>query len=177
MSAPRDSLCVCRRALLRVPSLCVLGARVPLWDGGVGGGAGRQRVSLDSLQLHAVRTLDPLTQHPFSVVYHHAEVSHANCPPLFWFRALWGLWTRAQKANLKALYIVHPTWTLRSSLYLLASFLPDAPKLSFWPKIVYVHRLAELQSALQGDLELPHYVLAFDRQIDKPTAGTSSGSR
>ena len=59
-------------------------------------------------------------------------------PELSWFRQLYQVLTRSQKANIKQLYIVHPTWYLRSALWIMSSFVSN----NFWSRIVYIHRVS-----------------------------------
>lgn len=70
------------------------------------------------------------------------------------------LFTRSQKSNVKLLLIVHPSWWLRSALWMLAS----VTNIPFWDRIVYVHQLKELHAHIDPtSLQIPQHVLLYDR--------------
>ena len=144
-----------RRDVLGRRILHFVGQRVPLYhsDGSID-------VTRQHLTYHAIRTLDEPTRHPFVAIYWHAGVDRKNRPDVSWFREVYSIFTRFQRNNMKQLIIVHPTWYLRSAMYVLASFVSE----SFWSRLVYCYQLSELKQYIDPNgITIPDHVLQYDR--------------
>jgi len=124
-----------------------------------------------------VRTLDALAEGPYALVYVHTRCELVRSPPpLAWLRSSLGFIPRKFKANLRALYVVHPTLQLRLLLWLCSPLFGH----HFWPSVCYADDLIELESYFpsagnNGDLRtvqqyLPGFVRAYDAQRDSPLA-------
>jgi len=134
----------------------VFGVRVPLFYDD-----GRTRVSKQHLAWHALKTMDSILNHPCVIIYHHADVNSCNRPDTSFFHDLYTTLPRALKHNVRILYIVHPTWYLRSALWIMAASFIDN---EFYQRIIYIHKLSDLYRVVDPHaLDVPSYVRRYDR--------------
>ena len=119
--------------------------------------------------LHLVRLTEAIATSPFVVVF-LATAMPDDCGPTFEFLRD-GLATlpSAVRANMRMLYLVHPTLRMRVAFLLKAIFL--------WGRVSFVGELAELRRDFaEGELVVPDVVTAHDeaareRKWDAPRRG------
>lgn len=62
--------------------------------------------------LYLIYLLDPLVKGDYVIAYFHTLTSANNYPTLAWLKEVYSILPYKYKKNLKAFYIVHPTfWT------------------------------------------------------------------
>jgi hypothetical protein len=62
--------------------------------------------------LYLIHLLDTVTNGDYVIAYFHTATTSYNRPPLAWIREVYSTLPYRYKKNLKAFYIVHPTfWT------------------------------------------------------------------
>lgn len=126
-----------------------------------------RRVPLERLFLYFIRTLDPVVERDYVVVYVAANQSSENRPSFTWLRRVYALFNRKYKKNLKKLYIVRATAWLRMVMGLFRPFVSK----KFWVKLVYVPTIAGIFDHLSP--QQLHFPGAFMEKVTamKPVFG------
>uniref|UniRef100_H2YIC4 CRAL-TRIO domain-containing protein n=1 Tax=Ciona savignyi TaxID=51511 RepID=H2YIC4_CIOSA len=81
-----------------------------------------QRMDLDKALLYFIHILDPLVNEKYSLVYFHTMSQSSNHPSLDFIRHVYATLDRRYRANLKYLYIVHPTFWSKVFVWLFTTF-------------------------------------------------------
>ncbi|GJV84614.1 protein GDAP2 [Tanacetum coccineum] len=97
-------------------------------------------LDLERFVLYVVKEFEPLIQKPYSIVYFHSAASLQVQPDLGFMRRLQQILGRKSQRNLHAIYILHPTFGLKTAILAL-QLLVDG---MVWKKAVYVDRLLQL---------------------------------
>ncbi|XP_059615935.1 protein prune homolog 2 isoform X2 [Phlebotomus argentipes] len=95
---------------------------------------------MDSLFLYVVQTLEQLITDDYVMVYLHGGSCRSNVPPFHWLRKCYQLLDRRLRKRLKTLYMVHPTFWLKSLVLMSRPFISS----KFWRKLIYVKNLEDL---------------------------------
>uniref|UniRef100_A0A8D8KQ05 Protein prune homolog 2 n=1 Tax=Culex pipiens TaxID=7175 RepID=A0A8D8KQ05_CULPI len=95
---------------------------------------------MNNLFLYVVKTLEQLVTEDYVLVYLHGGSSRNNVPPFPWLKKCYQLLDRRLRKSLKNLYMVHPTFWLKSVVWMARPFISS----KFWRKLVYVKTLEEL---------------------------------
>lgn len=100
--------------------------------------------------------MKPYVHDDYVIVYFHQGLNEANKPSI---QFLWNSYKeldRNFRKNLKRLYVVHPTWTIRVIWNLVKRFISD----KFKNKLLYVSSLEQLGQELgQYNLKLPENII------------------
>uniref|UniRef100_A0A182Y136 CRAL-TRIO domain-containing protein n=1 Tax=Anopheles stephensi TaxID=30069 RepID=A0A182Y136_ANOST len=95
---------------------------------------------MNNLFLYVVKTLEQLVTEDYVLVYLHGGSSRGNVPPFPWLKKCYQLLDRRLRKSLRNLYMVHPTFWLKSVVWMARPFISS----KFWRKLVYVTSLEEL---------------------------------
>uniref|UniRef100_A0A182NLP2 CRAL-TRIO domain-containing protein n=1 Tax=Anopheles dirus TaxID=7168 RepID=A0A182NLP2_9DIPT len=95
---------------------------------------------MNNLFLYVVKTLEQLVTEDYVLVYLHGGSSRGNVPPFPWLKKCYQLLDRRLRKSLRNLYMVHPTFWLKSVVWMARPFISS----KFWRKLVYVGSLDEL---------------------------------
>lgn len=95
---------------------------------------------MNNLFLYVVKTLEQLVTEDYVLVYLHGGSSRGNVPPFPWLKKCYQLLDRRLRKSLKNLYMVHPTFWLKSVVWMARPFISS----KFWRKLVYVKTLEDL---------------------------------
>ncbi|GAB0092647.1 uncharacterized protein DMENIID0001_076570 [Sergentomyia squamirostris] len=95
---------------------------------------------MDSLFLYVVKTLEQFVTDDYVMIYLHGGSCRSNVPPFHWLRKCYQLLDRRLRKSLKTLYMVHPTFWLKSIVLMSRPFISS----KFWRKLIYVNNLDEL---------------------------------
>lgn len=134
--------------------------------------------------LYLISLLDPIVKGDYVIVYFHTLTSSNNYPSFSWLREVYNILPYKYKKNLKAFYIVHPTfWTkvfLQQNTYMctMLSFLVLLQMMTWWfttfmaPAIKQkVHSLPGVEylySVMSRDqLEIPAYITEYDMSVSR----------
>ena len=111
--------------------------------------------------LYMIREMDGLVTRDYVFVYVHTLLHSSNQPSFGWIRQMYAtLFTRKYKKNLKALYVVHPTFWLKTLFFFLTPFVSK----KFWVKLQQIDTLHDLYTFIpQNQLDLPDFVIQFDK--------------
>uniref|UniRef100_A0A182WKF4 CRAL-TRIO domain-containing protein n=1 Tax=Anopheles minimus TaxID=112268 RepID=A0A182WKF4_9DIPT len=95
---------------------------------------------MNNLFLYVVKTLEQLVTEDYVLVYLHGGSSRGNVPPFPWLKKCYQLLDRRLRKSLRNLYMVHPTFWLKSVVWMARPFISS----KFWRKLVYVTSLEDL---------------------------------
>lgn len=102
--------------------------------------------------------MEPYVHDDYVIVYFHQGLNEANKPSI---QFLWNSYKeldRNFRKNLKRLYVVHPTWTIRVIWNCFKPFISD----KFKHKLVYISSLDRLAPALGlNNLKLPDNIYEY----------------
>ncbi|XP_064545920.1 protein prune homolog 2 [Drosophila montana] len=95
---------------------------------------------MDNLFLYVVKTLEQLVTDDYVLIYLHGGSNRRNVPPFPWLKRCYQLLDRRLRKSLKHMYLVHPTFWIKSLVWMARPFVST----KFWRKLVYVKSLDEL---------------------------------
>ncbi|KAA3488191.1 Protein GDAP2 [Gossypium australe] len=112
-------------------------------------------LELERFILYVVKEFEPLIQKPYTIVYFHSAASLQVQPDLGWMRRLQQILGRKHQRNLHAIYVLHPTFHLKTAIFALQMFVDKV----VWKKVVYVDRLLQLFKYVPREqLTIPDFV-------------------
>eukprot|EP01119_Soliformovum_irregulare_P008996 TRINITY_DN22107_c0_g1_i1.p1 TRINITY_DN22107_c0_g1~~TRINITY_DN22107_c0_g1_i1.p1 ORF type:complete len:423 (-),score=94.69 TRINITY_DN22107_c0_g1_i1:163-1404(-) len=106
-----------------------------------------KNVDFDRLLLYVISVMDPITEKEYSIVLVQSGSTFANRPTFGWLRKCYSVLPRKYKKNLKSLYIVHPTFWVRTTFKLFKPFLSH----KFWQKLVYIDEPNDIYKFVRKD--------------------------
>ncbi|KAH8326944.1 hypothetical protein KR074_006264, partial [Drosophila pseudoananassae] len=95
---------------------------------------------MENLFLYVVKTLEQLVTDDYVLIYLHGGSNRRNVPPFPWLKRCYQLLDRRLRKSLKHMYLVHPTFWIKSLVWMARPFVST----KFWRKLVYVKSLEEL---------------------------------
>jgi len=117
---------------------------------------------LEKVLLYMIRTLDPIVNQDYNVIYFHGNVTAQNKPPFGWLKECYGIFNRKYKKNMKRLFIVHPNFWVKLLLYFVQPFVSK----KFWRKMQYVQRLFDLYEWFDPKtLLVPEHIRKYDLEL------------
>ncbi|XP_061987226.1 uncharacterized protein LOC133705845 isoform X1 [Populus nigra] len=120
-------------------------------------------LDLERFVLHVVKEFEPLIQKPYTIVYFHSAASLQVQPDLGWIRRLQQILTRKHQRNLHAIYVLHPNFHLKATIFALQVFVDKV----IWKKVVYVDRLVQLfRYVPREQLTIPDFVFQHDLEVN-----------
>lgn len=107
----------------------------------------------EQLFLYIIDLLDPITDVDYSLVY--VVMSEGKKPAFSFLRKFYGTMTRKYKKNLKQLFVVHPSFWVRTGFQFFRPFISS----KFWKKVVYVNDVRQLYQYMSpSQVKFPLYV-------------------
>lgn len=120
-------------------------------------------LDLERFVLYVVKEFEPLIQKPYTIVYFHSAAALQLQPDLGWMKRLQQILGRKHKRNLHAIYVLHPNFGLKATVFAL-QLLVDA---EVWRKVVYVERLLQLfRFVPREQLTIPDFVFQHDLEVN-----------
>ncbi|KAH1064216.1 hypothetical protein J1N35_029203 [Gossypium stocksii] len=120
-------------------------------------------LELERFVLYVVKEFEPLIQKPYTIVYLHSAASLQIQPDLGWMRRLQQILGRKHQRNLHAIYVLHPTFHLKATIFALQMFVDNV----VWKKVVYVDRLLQLfRYVPREQLTIPDFVFQHDLEVN-----------
>lgn len=115
---------------------------------------------MDNLFLYVLSTLDQLVTEDYVLVYLHGGTAK-DCMPTFpWLKRCYQMIDRKLRKNLKRLYLVHPTFWLKTIVFMTKPFISS----KFSKKLAFINSLAELFDILPLEVaSIPERVKQYDR--------------
>lgn len=78
---------------------------------------------MDNLFLYVVKTLEQLVTEDYVLIYLHGGSTRSNVPPFPWLKKCYQLLDRRLRKSLKNLFMVHPTFWLKSIVWMSRPFI------------------------------------------------------
>jgi hypothetical protein len=120
-------------------------------------------VSLEQALLYLIRTIDPVVERDYSVVYFCAKTSSENLISYWWLKEIYSQLPYHYRKNLKAFYTVHPSLWTRVTTWWFSTFLAPAIK----HKIHNIHEVKELDSVINStEFDIPMFIQEYDMSIN-----------
>ncbi|XP_071113143.1 protein GDAP2 homolog [Haliotis cracherodii] len=113
--------------------------------------------------LYMVRVMDPVVEKDYVVVYFHTQTTSNNHPAMNYLKFAYSLLDRRYKKNLKAFYVIHPTWWSKLATWFFTTFTASDIK----PKVHNLGGVQYLYTKMNPDqLDVPPFVMDYDIQIN-----------
>ncbi|XP_013171522.1 PREDICTED: protein GDAP2 homolog [Papilio xuthus] len=120
-------------------------------------------IDLDKAMLYLIKLLEPIVRGDYVIAYFHTLASSANHPPFSWLKEVYTVLPYKYKKNLKAFYIVHPTFWTKMMTWWFTTFMAPAIK----AKVHSLPGVEYLYSVMARDqLEVPAFVTEYDMTIN-----------
>lgn len=115
-----------------------------------------EAVSTEEILYQCIREIEGIGDQPYVIVYAHTDVeSKRLINSLDFFYQFYILLSKSQKRNLEAIFVLHPTFTLKSNIHLRQLGLG----FSMWRKVVFCSQLQNLWNFVDAKyLQLPEFI-------------------
>ncbi|XP_059899944.1 bcl-2/adenovirus E1B 19 kDa-interacting protein 2-like protein isoform X2 [Gadus macrocephalus] len=115
---------------------------------------------MDHLFRYVVGTLDLMVSQDYAVVYLCAGGQKEKLPGIGWLRDCYTTIQRRLRKNLKALYVLHPTWYIKALITFIKPFISS----KFSRKLQFVSSLSELSLLVPTEhVQIPDCVKQWDQ--------------
>jgi len=122
-----------------------------------------KEINLDKALLYLIYLLDPLVKGDYVIAYFHTLTGSANYPSFAWLREVYNILPYKYKKNLKAFYIIHPTFWTKMMTWWFTTFMAPAIK----QKVHSLPGVEYLYSAMSpSQLEIPAFITEYDMTIN-----------
>ncbi|XP_049271970.1 uncharacterized protein LOC119394132 [Rhipicephalus sanguineus] len=116
---------------------------------------------MDNLFLYVLSTLDQLVVDSYVLIYLHGATELSKMPSFGWLKRCYQMIDRRLRKNLKGLYLVHPTFWLKTIVIMTRPFISS----KFSRKLRFVYSLEELSWVVPLDhVCIPDKVKQFDAE-------------
>lgn len=102
---------------------------------------------MDNLFLYVLSTLDQLVAESYVLIYLHGATERSKMPSFGWLKRCYQMIDRRLRKNLKGLYLVHPTFWLKTIVIMTRPFISS----KFSRKLRFVYNLEELSGLVPLD--------------------------
>ncbi|XP_045538489.1 protein prune homolog 2 [Papilio machaon] len=117
------------------------------------------RYVMDNLFLYVIWSLERLVTDEYVLVYLHGSAGRRRLPTFAWLHECYKLIDRRLRKSLKHLYLVHPTFWLKSFVVITKPFVSS----KFFRKLSYVRNLSELTERVPVEPNaIPDLVKQYD---------------
>ncbi|PNF41616.1 prune-like protein 2 [Cryptotermes secundus] len=115
---------------------------------------------MDNLFFYVLTTLDELITEDYVLIYLHGATSRSCMPTFSWLKRCYQMIDRRLRKNLKGLYLVHPTFWLKTIVIMTRPFISS----KFSRKLNFVDTLAELAEVVPLEqASIPDRVKQYDQ--------------
>ncbi|KAI5749847.1 hypothetical protein M8J76_010678 [Diaphorina citri] len=122
-----------------------------------------KEINLEKALLYLIHLLDPLVKGDYILLYFHTLTSSTNYPAYSWLREVYNILPYKYKKNLKACYIVHPTFWTKMMTWWFTTFMAPAikQKVHSIPGVEYLYSIIS-----PNQLEIPAFITEYDMTIN-----------
>jgi hypothetical protein len=118
-----------------------------------------KEVNMEHVLLFIIKTLHTVVDRDYVAVLFQSESTAANRPAFAWMKNAYKVLNRPYKKNMKALYIIHPTFWTKFVLGLCRPFTSK----KFWKKVQYVNQVSDLFKHVdRSQIKVPQCVFEYD---------------
>ncbi|XP_062342598.1 protein prune homolog 2-like isoform X1 [Osmerus eperlanus] len=119
---------------------------------------------MDNLFRYVIGTLELMVSQDYVIVYLCALTQRNKLPAIGWLRECYTAIDRRLRKNLKALYVVHPTWYIKALITIIKPFLSS----KFSRKLQFISSLEDLSQHVPTEgLQIPDGVRQFDKSMSR----------
>ncbi|XP_065342839.1 protein GDAP2 homolog isoform X2 [Cloeon dipterum] len=120
-------------------------------------------INLEKALLYLIYLLDPLVKGDYVITYFHTMTGNNNYPSFNWLKEVYNILPYKYKKNLKAFYIVHPTFWTKMMTWWFTTFMAPAIKQKVFslPGVEYLYT-----SMTPDQLEIPAFITEYDMTIN-----------
>jgi len=116
-------------------------------------------VDHDRLLLYFVSLMDEIVERDYTLIYVCTRGGNFNRPSASWLKDVYSVFTRKYKKNLKAMYMLHPTLTVKTLLAVVTPFINK----KFWKKFFYIENIRDLYIHIPpAQVVLPSMATEYD---------------
>ncbi|KAJ8982771.1 hypothetical protein NQ317_018183 [Molorchus minor] len=121
------------------------------------------KINLDKALLYLISLLDPIVKGDYVIAYFHTLTSSNNYPSFSWLREVYNVLPYKYKKNLKAFYVVHPTFWTKMMTWWFTTFMAPAikQKVHSLPGVEYLYAVMS-----PDQLEIPAFITEYDMTIN-----------
>ncbi|XP_045460962.1 protein GDAP2 homolog isoform X2 [Harmonia axyridis] len=121
------------------------------------------KINLDKALLYLITLLDPIVRGDYVIAYFHTLTSSNNYPSFSWLKEVYNVLPYKYKKNLKAFYIVHPTFWTKMMSWWFTTFMAPAikQKVHSLPGVEYLYAVMS-----PDQLEIPAFITEYDMTIN-----------
>lgn len=120
-------------------------------------------VDLEKAFLYLIRVMEPIVEQDYVIVYFHTESTAENHPTMNYLKNVYGVLDEKYKKNLKAFYVVHPTWWSKLATWFFTTFTATDLK----SKVFNLKGVQYLYGTISPDqLDIPSFVINYDTEVN-----------
>ncbi|XP_057666225.1 protein GDAP2 homolog [Diorhabda carinulata] len=121
------------------------------------------QINLDKALLYLITLLDPIVKGDYVIAYFHTLTSSNNYPSFTWLKEVYNILPYKYKKNLKAFYIIHPTFWTKMMTWWFTTFMAPAikQKVNSLPGVEYLYAVMS-----PDQLEIPAFITEHDMTIN-----------
>ncbi|XP_056644503.1 protein GDAP2 homolog [Diorhabda sublineata] len=121
------------------------------------------QINLDKALLYLITLLDPIVKGDYVIAYFHTLTSSNNYPSFTWLKEVYNVLPYKYKKNLKAFYIIHPTFWTKMMTWWFTTFMAPAikQKVNSLPGVEYLYAVMS-----PDQLEIPAFITEHDMTIN-----------
>lgn len=121
------------------------------------------KVNLDKALLYLITLLDPIVKGDYVIAYFHTLTSSNNYPSFSWLKEVYNVLPYKYKKNLKAFYVIHPTFWTKMMTWWFTTFMAPAikQKVHSLPGVEYLYAVMS-----PDQLEIPAFITEYDMTIN-----------
>jgi len=121
----------------------------------VGSALPAKSLSPERLLFYVIRVMDQPVESDYALIYIHTGASSENRPSFAFLRRAYRTLNRKYKKNLKALYIVHPSFWIKATFKFFRPFISN----KFWQKLLYIEDINDIYKYIgRNSITLPKIV-------------------
>ncbi|XP_030850388.1 protein GDAP2 homolog [Strongylocentrotus purpuratus] len=122
-------------------------------------------IDLNKVLLYVIHLLDSIVNQDYVVVYFHTMSSADNQPELSWLKDVYHMVDNRYRKNLRAMYIVHPTFWSKLVTWYFTTFTASSIK----SKVHSTGAVHYLYKTIHPDqLDIPPFVIEHDMKVNGP---------
>ncbi|KAK9884888.1 hypothetical protein WA026_009124 [Henosepilachna vigintioctopunctata] len=132
------------------------------------------KINLEKALLYLITLLDPIVKGDYVIAYFHTLTSSSNYPSFSWLKEVYNVLPYKYKKNLKAFYVIHPTFWTKMMTWWFTTFMAPAikQKVHSLPGVEYLYAVMS-----PNELEIPAFITEYDMTINglryfQPTLAT-----
>lgn len=120
-------------------------------------------INLDKALLYLIHLLDTVCKDDYIVIYFHTVTTADNHPSMTWIKEVYESLEYKFRKNLKAFYIVHPTFWTKLTAWWFTTFMASGIK----KKVQSIGGIEYLYSIMDmNQLEIPAFITEYDMSVN-----------